>query len=116
MNFGEKIKLLRYDRELTQDDLGYLLNVTKSCISCYENGSRQPSLDILIQLATFFGVSVDFLIGLEEYDGAIGRKVKLTNKDFFLLKELKKEPEVYKKIMDNISNSVLEIKKIFRDY
>ena len=51
MTFGEKLKMLRYEKGLTQDDMGYLLNVTKSCISCYENGSRQPSLDILIQLA-----------------------------------------------------------------
>ena len=53
MTFGEKLKLLRFEKGLTQDDLGYILGVTKSCISCYENGSRQPSIDVLITLSVF---------------------------------------------------------------
>lgn len=114
MTFGEKLKLLRYEKGLTQDDIGYLLNVTKSCISCYESGTRQPSLDILIQLATYFRVSVDFLIGTEEYDANKKIEITLTSKDVLLINELKNHPVMYKNITDDISNSVLKIEEIFK--
>lgn len=111
MTFGEKLKLLRYEKGLTQDDIGYLLNVTKSCISCYEKGTRQPSLDVLIQLASYFRVSVDFLIGIESYDS--NTKVRLTRKDIELINALKNNPAIYKEIVKNVNDSVLKIKKIF---
>ena len=111
MTFGENLKLLRYEKGLTQDDIGYLLNVTKSCISCYEKGIRQPSLDILIQLASYFRVSVDFLIGMESYDS--NTKVRLTRKDIELINALKNNPVIYKEIVKNVNDSVLKIKKIF---
>lgn len=114
MTFGEKLKLLRYEKGLTQDDIGYLLNVTKSCISCYESGTRQPSLDILIQLATYFHVSIDFLIGIEEYNGSMRKEIKLTNKDVHFLNELKKDPIIYSKMIDNIPEYVSKIKEIFK--
>ena len=114
MTFGEKLKLLRYEKGLTQDDIGYLLDVTKSCISCYENGTRQPSVDVLVQLATYFRVSIDFLIGMEEYDTNKKRDVKLTVKDMALIQELKNQPMMYKKILDDIPSSVLKIKEVFK--
>ena len=113
MTFGEKLKFLRYEKGLTQDDIGYLLNVTKSCISCYESGTRQPSLDILIQLASYFQVSIDFLIGIESCDNSKKRDVKITRKDLQLIKELKNNPIVYKEIIEDIPNSVQKIKEVF---
>ena len=112
MTFGEKLKLLRYEKGLTQDDMGYLLNVTKSCISCYENGSRQPSLDILVQVATYFRVSIDFLIGMDSCDSQ--KKINFTKKDKQFLDLLKNNPTIYKKIMDNPKNSVLKLKELFQ--
>ena len=111
MTFGEKLKLLRYERGLTQDDIGYLLHVTKSCISCYENGSRQPSLDVLIQLASYFRVSIDFLIGMESYDS--NTKVRVTRKDIEFSNGLKNNPIIYKEIVKDVDNSILKIRKIF---
>ena len=63
MNFGEKLKLLRYEKGLTQDDIGYIFNVTKSCISCYEKGIRECGLDFVIHIADYYGVSCDYLLG-----------------------------------------------------
>lgn len=114
MTFGEKLKLLRYERGLTQDDIGYLLNVTKSCISCYENGTRQPSVDILLELADYFQVSIDFLIGKGEYESKDNRKVRLTLKDIALINELRANPIIYKKIIKNVSESVIKINEVFK--
>ena len=66
MNFGEKLKQLRIGKELTQGELAKILDVSKSNISKYESGSIEPNLDILIRMATYFDVPVDFLLGLSE--------------------------------------------------
>ena len=113
MTFGEKLKLLRYEKGLTQDDIGYLLNVTKSCICCYENGTRKPSLDVLIQLASYFRVSIDFLIGMESYEDK--KNVNLTNKDVILINLLKDNPVLYNEIICNMDSSILKIKEVLRE-
>ena len=114
MTFGEKLKLLRYEKGLTQDDIGYLLNVTKSCISCYENGTRQPSVEILLELATYFHVSVDFLLGIEKISGKRKRNVSLTEKDIELINKLKNNPVIYKEIINDIPSFILNLQKILK--
>lgn len=65
VNFGEKIKSLRTQRNLTQKQLADLSGVAISAISSYEAGNRYPSYDVLISLARIFHVSTDYLLGLE---------------------------------------------------
>ena len=45
VNFGEKVKLLRKERNLTQKQLADMLGVVVSAISSYESGARYPSYD-----------------------------------------------------------------------
>ncbi len=111
MTFGEKLKLLRYEKGLTQDDLGYLFNVTKSCISCYESGSRKPSIDMLIQVASYFRVSIDYLINMD----SVSKDVKFTKKDIEFLNMLKDDPITYKQIMKHTSRSIKKIRKVLRE-
>ena len=61
--FGERIKQLRQSLCLNQVEFGKSLNVTKQCISNWENGNIQPSLDMLIQIANKYSVSTDYLLG-----------------------------------------------------
>lgn len=114
MNFGEKLKLLRFEKGLTQDDLGYILDVTKSCISCYENGTRQPSIDILISLSIYFKVSIDFLVGIEPYNANVNREVRINKRDVELIGELKNKPNLYKKIIRAIPKSISKIEDAFK--
>ena len=53
---GQRIKALRKERGLTQQQLGDMINVTKVSICCYENGTRTPTLQTLIDLGRVFGV------------------------------------------------------------
>lgn len=62
---NEKIKELRIARGLTQVELASDLGVTKQCISNWENNNIQPSIDMLIKIATYFSVTTDFLLGLD---------------------------------------------------
>ena len=57
-----RIRDLREDRDLKQEDLAKLLNCTQACYSNYENGKRDIPTETLRALADFYGVSIDFLL------------------------------------------------------
>ena len=63
--FAERLKELRLEHNLTTIQLAKELGVGDSSISRWENGLRVPSIDNLYNIAIFFGVSADYLIGLE---------------------------------------------------
>ena len=67
MGFKERLKLLRKERGLYQQDLADLINKNKATISYYESGEYEPPLDVLITFANYFGVSMDYLTGESEY-------------------------------------------------
>lgn len=64
--FKENIKQLRIEKGLGQTELASHLGVSKGIISLWENGLREPSMSSLILLASFFEVSIDFLVGLTD--------------------------------------------------
>ena len=59
---GKRIKELRKQRELTQLKLAEQLNITDNFLAKIEGGSKNPSIDLFIQMSEFFGVSLDYLI------------------------------------------------------
>ena len=61
--FGERIKLLRTEKRLTQDKLAEIFYLNKSSISRYENDIQIPEMPTLEAFAKYFNVSVDFLLG-----------------------------------------------------
>lgn len=64
-SLSENIKNLRTQNGLNQVELAKRLNVTKQCVSNWENDNVLPSVAMLNQIADFFGVSVDRLLGRE---------------------------------------------------
>ena len=66
VDFGKKLKKLRQDAGLTQQQLADKLWVTKTTVSYYELSDRNPSPEILIKIAKAFHVSTDYLLGLED--------------------------------------------------
>ena len=62
---GEKIKALRLEKGLTQPQLAQLVGVSNGMISIWENNIKQPKANYLKKLALTFGVSSDYLLGLE---------------------------------------------------
>lgn len=65
MNIGHKMKELRNKENLTQIELCKRLNINQGNYSKYENSSNEPPLDLLINIAKFYNVSLDYLCGLE---------------------------------------------------
>lgn len=61
--FKDRLKQMRQSAGLTQSELAEKLRVSTSTVSMYEVGSRKPSFEILEQLADFFNVDTDYLMG-----------------------------------------------------
>ncbi len=57
------IKDIRLRKGLTQSEVASALGVSSVVYSRYETGTRQPSIDTIIQIADIFGCSVDYLLG-----------------------------------------------------
>ena len=62
--FGENLKKLRTARDLTQQELGAKVGLSKAVVSKYENGLGYPTFDVLIRIAAYFGVTTDYLLGV----------------------------------------------------
>ena len=64
--FYERLKELRSSLGLNQVEFGKKLSVSKQCISNWESGYIQPSVDMLRRIAETFSVSTDYLLGLND--------------------------------------------------
>ena len=64
-DFGYRLKELRKKKKFSQYQVARLLNMSKSTISGYENNIKTPSLEVLKKLAMIYGVSSDYLLGIE---------------------------------------------------
>ena len=58
-----RIRDMREDADLKQKDLAEYLKCTQVCYSSYENGRRNIPVEVVIKLADYYGVSVDYLLG-----------------------------------------------------
>ena len=63
LTFGEKLKLLREDKEISQTALGKAINMTQRKVSYMENDKYEPSMEDLKALCRYFNVSADYLLG-----------------------------------------------------
>ena len=63
---GQRIYELRISRGWNQVQLAKQLNITKQTVSNWENENIQPSVEMLVRIAKLFGVSSDYLLGLNE--------------------------------------------------
>lgn len=61
--FGERLRQLRKEKNLTQDTLAKILFLNKSSISRYEKNNQMPENDLLQRIADYFYVSTDYLLG-----------------------------------------------------
>jgi len=62
--FGDRLKKLRQKHGMTQQDLAGLFHISASAISSYETGARIPDIIFLNELAKYYNVSTDFMLGL----------------------------------------------------
>ena len=61
------LKKIRKQRNLNQLKVAMDLNISREALSYYENGKREPSLQLLVDMSNYFNVSINFLITGEEF-------------------------------------------------
>lgn len=78
MSYYQRIRDLREDKDLTQNELVKILNMHKTTYTNYEQGKREPPFEFIIRLAQFYEVSVDYIAGLTNDPTPYPRRVKKT--------------------------------------
>ena len=61
------LREIRKKRKLNQQKVALDLNISREALSYYENGKREPSLQLLVQMSKYFNVSINYLITGEEF-------------------------------------------------
>ncbi len=109
MIVGKRLKELREKRNLTQEELGRILNLNKSTISHYENNSRTPDLDKLERFANYYGVELNYIVGLDNNCYSEKRSIRMSDEELELILEIRKtknynkilsDPKRYTKLLD----------------
>lgn len=111
---GKRLKELRISKNMTQQQIGDLTNVTKVSICCYEKGTRVPSLETLLDLADIFKVDVDYLVGndlhvIAENDESYG--LNISKEELIVIRELRKNLNLYNNLIDNPKRTIELINK-----
>lgn len=75
MNIGEKLKTLRLENKLCQEELTKFLGVKQQTYQRYESGHLEAKLAFIVKLALFYNVSTDWLIGLTDEKTPLNRTV-----------------------------------------
>ena len=68
-NFSENIKALRKEQQLTQEQLAEAMGLSAGAIYKWEQAISTPDIDTIMEIASFFGVSVDALVGYQMHSG-----------------------------------------------
>lgn len=61
--FDKILKMLRNEKNMSQQELADALGISKSSINMYERGERQPNFETLETIADYFNVDIDYLLG-----------------------------------------------------
>lgn len=92
--FCDVLKQLRTKRGITQQELGKHIGVSKAVVSKYENNIGYPTLDTLIRIAEYFGVTTDYLLGVER--SKVIDVTDLTNEEIESIHSIIREYRKYK--------------------
>ena len=79
-SLGEKLKELREEKELSQMKLSKLIGITQAAIARYELNITEPKASDIKKFCLFFGITSDYLIGLEDYNTNQPKKLKFNIK------------------------------------
>lgn len=101
---GSRLKAAREKCNLTAEELGSLVGVSKTAISLYEAEKRNPKIDTLLEIMYTLGVSCDYLLGADYFVKYIDESVHyetFTKEEVQFINELRKNKELYAEIIDN---------------
>lgn len=105
--FAKNFKLLRIERNLTQEKVAQIFNVSKSTIAMWETGRREPNIDKIEEIADFFNVDMKFLRGKQEEKRIVNLDsyqpiVDFTNEEILLIEMFRDSDQTTKEMVSRI--------------
>lgn len=101
MIIGKRIKEARIKKNLSQEQLGNMLGVSKVSICGYEKGTRTPTMENFLDLIKILELEPDYVLGRDKFvvsDSNREYKVVMADEDIQIIKELKNNRELYNKL------------------
>lgn len=110
-DFGARIQQLRLKNNMSQEALGKKLNRSKTVICGYENNVRIPPLVVLVNMATIFNVSLDYLVGINKNEISSIDSLNEEQKQIVqsLIKEFKDDSKHHLGLTENQQNLINKI-------
>ncbi|MET1250208.1 helix-turn-helix transcriptional regulator [Sporolactobacillus sp. STCC-11] len=116
--FSDRLKELREDAQLKQEEVAKRLRISTSAYGYYEQGRNEPSLDTLLTLSELFHTTIDYLVGKSDdkrnTDYITMSNDKLTTSDKKLLLELKKYPELFDGLTSDPENRIAALDRYWK--
>ena len=108
--FAENLKKLRKNKGLTQVQFAQIFNISSGTIAMWETNKRIPDTSMLIKIAEFFNVTVDYLLG--KYNTSSDEKIKDPAEDdqdlVILNRNAKKLPPENRKLLIDMAKAMLK--------
>lgn len=98
--FKDRIKKLRIDKKMTQQELGNIFGLTSTGISYWESGKAIPNMEMMTKISNFFDVTIDYLMGNTELNEE--------DEGMILFRKAEKVNNEDKKKMYDIINSTID--------
>lgn len=115
MLVGARLREARKNKNLSQEQLGELLGLSKSAISLYESEKRNPNLENIVEMMYILGVSADYLLGTDvivEIKNASAPKYQtLTKEEMAFINELRKDRILYEILFTDHKRGIEIIKQ-----
>lgn len=117
MSFQSRLRKLRLDKKLTQQEVADKLGITRQAYGYYESekSKREPDHAATQKLAELFGVSTDYLLGSSENKVSVaGQEITLSPEELKLFEELRKHPIMFHDLASDPEAKVKELIKLYK--
>jgi len=119
---GDRLKLLREEKNMTQLELGNVFSISHATINRYENSQRQPDTELISKLSEFFNVTTDYLLGRNDVRNnteSISEAIKDDQDLFNFWETLKDRPDLqllFKQTKNLTNKDIKQILKIIKTF
>ncbi len=119
---GDRLKLLREEKNMTQLELGKVFSISHATINRYENSQRQPDTELISKLSEFFNVTTDYLLGRNDVRNnteSISEAIKDDQDLFNFWETLKDRPDLqllFKQTKNLTNKDIKQILKIIKTF
>lgn len=100
MVIGTRIKLLREKAGISQEKLGETLNLSKTTISHYENETRTPSIETLIDMANYFEVELNYILGISNVITSNKKTLLVSDEEIEFILQIRRL-SIYNRVVSN---------------